>query len=74
MTIDSRWVVGNTLQPDQSPTYVETWKHMEELLDAGKVKSIGVSNFSIKTLEVLLSQAKVVPAVNQVRLPHVEWR
>ncbi|CAE7233042.1 unnamed protein product [Rhizoctonia solani] len=34
----------------------------------GKVKSIGVSNFSIKTLEVLLPEAKVVPATNQVEL------
>ncbi|KAG8708806.1 hypothetical protein FRC09_001027, partial [Ceratobasidium sp. 395] len=33
-----------------------------------KVKSIGVSNFSIKTLEVLLPQAKVVPVTNQVEL------
>ena len=35
---------------------------------AGKVKTIGVSNFSIKTLEQLLPHAKVVPAVNQVEL------
>jgi glycerol 2-dehydrogenase (NADP+) len=32
----------------------------------GKVKSIGVSNFSIKTLTTLLQHARVVPAVNQV--------
>lgn len=59
---------GKILQPDQSPTCVETWQAMEKLLDTGKVKAIGVSNFSIKTLEVLLPQAKVVPAVNQVQL------
>ncbi|KAG8956362.1 hypothetical protein FRC04_004443 [Tulasnella sp. 424] len=51
---------GKTLQPEESPTYVETWKEMEKLLDTGKVKSIGVSNFSIKTLEVLLPEAKIV--------------
>ncbi|KAL5638376.1 hypothetical protein ACGC1H_005154 [Rhizoctonia solani] len=56
------------LAPEESPTYVETWKAMEELLPTGKVKSIGVSNFSIKTLEVLLLEAKVVPATNQVEL------
>lgn len=54
--------------PEESPTYVETWKAMEELLPTGKVKSIGVSNFSIKTLEVLLPEAKIVPATNQVEL------
>lgn len=57
---------GKILQPEESPTYVETWQAMEKLLEGGKVKSIGVSNFSIKTLDVLLPQAKIVPAVNQV--------
>lgn len=33
---------------------------------AGKTRSIGVSNFSIKTLSALLRHASVVPAVNQV--------
>lgn len=32
----------------------------------GKARSIGVSNFSVKTLTHLLSHAEVVPAVNQV--------
>ncbi len=39
---------------------------MEKLLDTGKVRAIGVSNFSVKNLEILLKEAKVVPAVNQV--------
>ncbi|KAF5364068.1 hypothetical protein D9756_000164 [Leucocoprinus leucothites] len=54
------------LKPTESPTFVETYKEMEKLLETGKVKSIGVSNFSIKTLEELLPHVKVVPAVNQV--------
>ncbi|KAJ7496995.1 aldo/keto reductase [Mycena latifolia] len=56
------------LAPDEHPTFVETWKEIEKLLETGKVKSIGVSNFSIKTLEELLLQCSVVPAVNQVEL------
>jgi len=56
------------LQPEESPTFVETWFEMEKLLETGKVKSIGVSNFSIKTLEKLLAKANVVPANNQVEL------
>jgi diketogulonate reductase-like aldo/keto reductase len=32
----------------------------------GKVKNIGVSNFSIKNLNILLEKANVVPAINQV--------
>uniref|UniRef100_A0A3B4CVX5 NADP-dependent oxidoreductase domain-containing protein n=1 Tax=Pygocentrus nattereri TaxID=42514 RepID=A0A3B4CVX5_PYGNA len=48
--------------------YVDVWKGMEALKASGKVKSIGVSNFSILQLERLLSVAKVPPAVNQVEL------
>jgi len=52
----------------EHPDYLETWAEMEKLLETGKVKAIGVSNLSIKTLEVLLKEAKVVPAVNQVEV------
>ncbi|KAL0074786.1 NADP-dependent oxidoreductase domain-containing protein [Phycomyces blakesleeanus] len=45
-----------------------TWAAMEKLLDTGKVKAIGVSNFSIPNLEHLLKTSKVVPAVNQIEL------
>ncbi|KAJ7502905.1 Aldo/keto reductase [Mycena galericulata] len=55
-----------TVPPGESPTFVETWKAMENL--GKKVRSIGVSNFSVKTLEELLSNCKIVPAVNQVEL------
>ena len=43
-----------------------TWKAMEKLREEGKVKSIGVSNFSIQDLELLKTVSDVVPAVNQV--------
>ena len=39
---------------------------MEELLEKGLVKAIGISNFSITKTERLLQTAKIVPAVNQV--------
>ncbi|KTG40149.1 hypothetical protein cypCar_00012315 [Cyprinus carpio] len=48
--------------------YVDVWKGMEALKATGKVKSIGVSNFTIEQLERLLSVAKIPPAVNQVEL------
>ena len=45
----------------------DTWKQMEDLLKTGKVKTIGVSNFSQKMLEEeILPYATVIPAVNQV--------
>jgi len=57
---------GKTTPIDQSPTYNECWSEMEKLLEGGKVKAIGVSNFSVKNMKTLLEGAKVVPAVNQV--------
>ncbi|KAM9854518.1 aldo-keto reductase family 1 member B1 [Aulostomus maculatus] len=48
--------------------YVDVWRGMEALQASGKVKSIGVSNFSILQLERLLALCKVPPAVNQVEL------
>ncbi|KAH8601706.1 putative aldehyde reductase I [Bisporella sp. PMI_857] len=43
-----------------------TWTAMEALLQSGKAKAIGVSNFNVSRLESLLSTCKVVPAANQV--------
>jgi glycerol 2-dehydrogenase (NADP+) len=34
----------------------------------GKVRSLGVSNFSIKNLDILLPKIKIIPVVNQVEL------
>ncbi|KKA16419.1 Glycerol dehydrogenase [Rasamsonia emersonii CBS 393.64] len=53
---------------DRSWNQQDTWRQMEELYRAGKVKAIGVSNFSIPYLEHLEKTWTVVPAVNQVEL------
>ncbi|KAK4046975.1 hypothetical protein OIO90_006367 [Microbotryomycetes sp. JL221] len=45
-----------------------TWQAMEKLVDKGKVKHIGISNFSIQRIQPLLKQARIKPAVNQVEL------
>jgi alcohol dehydrogenase (NADP+) len=48
-------------------SYVETWKAMEKLVkNTGKVKAIGVSNFSKSELETLLKEASIVPAAHQL--------
>lgn len=39
---------------------------MEKLIGTGKVKAIGVSNYSVQYLEELLPQATIVPAANQI--------
>ncbi|MFL6735363.1 MAG: aldo/keto reductase [Sphingomicrobium sp.] len=48
--------------------YAETWKALIELRDEGRVRSIGVSNFTIEHLERIIGETGVIPAVNQVEL------
>ncbi|KAF6163671.1 hypothetical protein GIB67_036131 [Kingdonia uniflora] len=48
--------------------FKSVWEAMEECQALGLVKSIGVSNFSSKKLEQMLSFAKIPPAVNQVEM------
>ncbi|MBS4760261.1 MAG: aldo/keto reductase [Clostridium sp.] len=43
-----------------------TWKEMEKAVDDRLVRSIGVSNYSIKKLEEMKSYARIPAAVNQV--------
>ncbi|WP_243725748.1 aldo/keto reductase [Actinomadura rubrisoli] len=49
-------------------TYVETWRALEKLKADGRVRSIGVSNFTVETLQRLLDETDVVPVINQVEL------
>ena len=44
----------------------ETWRAMEDLYKAGKIKAIGVSNFLPHHLESLLQQCTITPMVNQI--------
>ena len=46
----------------------DTWAQLEALVKKGKVRSIGVSNFSVLNLEKILPTATIVPAVNQLEL------
>ena len=45
---------------------IEVWKAMVEFYKAGKVKAIGVSNFSIHDIQNLIDNSDVKPMVNQV--------
>ncbi|BAE66253.1 unnamed protein product [Aspergillus oryzae RIB40] len=57
-----------TRSVDRSWDQSETWRQMEEVYKSGKVKAIGVANWSIPYLEELKKKWTVVPAVNQVEL------
>ncbi len=45
-----------------------SWKAFEELYRAGRIRSIGVSNFRPHHLKALLQTAQIKPMVNQIRL------
>lgn len=48
--------------------YKESWRALETLYTAGRVKAIGVSNFQIHHLEDVMQDAVIKPMVNQVEL------
>ncbi len=58
--------------------YVETWKALQSLRDEGRVRAIGVCNFSAEQLQRLGDESGELPAVNQVELhptlPQTELR
>ena len=47
---------------------VETWQALENAIESGKVRGIGVSNFNANHMSTLLAHSKVVPAINQIEL------
>ncbi|MFC9084102.1 aldo/keto reductase [Streptomyces sp. NPDC057062] len=54
---------------------LDAYRALEELLRAGKVKAIGVSNFMPDHLDTLVAETNVTPAVNQVEIhPYFQQR
>ena len=52
---------------------MKTWRQMEKLVDQGLVRHIGTSNMTMPKLELLLRDAAIRPAVNQMELhPHFQ--
>lgn len=52
-----------------------TWKAMEDLIETGKVKSIGVSNFNARQIDRVLKIGRIVPVCNQVEChPYLSQR
>lgn len=54
--------------PSDFDATVASYRALEKLLADGRVRAIGVCNFSAQDLERLIPRANVVPAVNQVEL------
>lgn len=57
-------LLGKPLTEDVD--YLDTWREMEKLVEGGKVRSIGISNFNSEQTARLLSIAKIKPVTNQV--------
>jgi len=69
-TVDSR-------SPDARPyihaDFMRTWEAMEQLLARGLVRNIGTSNMTIPKLDLLLADASVKPAANELEIhPHFQ--
>lgn len=63
--------------PDAKPyiheNYMKTWRQMESLVEKGLVKHIGTSNMTIPKMKLLLRDAKIKPACNEMELhPHFQ--
>ncbi|WP_127580096.1 aldo/keto reductase [Paenibacillus koleovorans] len=48
--------------------YKDTWRAIEKLYADGRIRAIGVSNFHVHHFEDLLTEATIVPMVDQVEL------
>ena len=60
-------------QPYIHERYMETWRELEALVDRGLVRHIGTSNMTIPKLELVLRDARIRPAVNEMELhPHFQ--
>lgn len=63
--------------PDARPyihaDFLATWRQMERLVERGLVRHIGTSNMTIPKLELLLRDAAIAPACNEMELhPHFQ--
>ena len=55
---------GNVLFSDVD--YLESWHELENFVNQGKVKSIGLSNFNSQQIDRIIQNSKKQPAVDQV--------
>lgn len=60
-------------QPYIHENYMKTWRRMERLVEMGLVRHIGTSNMTVAKLKLLLRDARIKPACNEMELhPHFQ--
>jgi diketogulonate reductase-like aldo/keto reductase len=71
-TVDSR---SADARPYIHENFIGTWRAMERLVDLGLTRHIGTSNMTVPKLRLLLEDARIRPAVNELEMhPHFQQR
>ncbi|QMU08794.1 aldo/keto reductase [Levilactobacillus suantsaii] len=60
------WPANSRWHANWRELNAETWRAFETLYQAGKVRAIGVSNFSVHQLEALIADTSITPMLNQL--------
>ncbi len=69
-TVESR---SEDARPYIHQDFMATWRQMERLVDLGLVRHIGTSNMTVPKLRLVLRDARIKPAVNEMELhPHFQ--
>lgn len=68
---------GDARNPDSKPyiheNFMKVWRQMEQLVELGLVRNIGTSNVTIPKLKLIMRDARIKPAVNEMELhPHFQ--
>lgn len=64
------WAMVNQSENRYLEENRQVWKAMEDAVEAGKIRTIGISNFLESDTDNILSDCKIIPAVNQI-LAHI---
>lgn len=69
------WPANPAVSEDWAEVNSETWRAFEELYDAGRIRAIGLSNFSVSYLTELTKSARIAPMVNQIEFHpgYMQW-
>ncbi len=70
VSVESR---DHNAKPYKHENYMVAWRQMEKLVTTGMVKHIGTSNMTIPKLKLLLNDAGIKPAFNELEMhPHFQ--
>lgn len=64
------WVEVNQSENRYYAENKEVWRALEDAVETGKVRSIGISNFKVEDMKNILDGCRIRPAVNQF-LTHI---